>query len=151
MFARIVRLAFPPMPGNRASAGLLLVRILFGIGIFLHGYAKIGNITGFSNAIGVPVPLGALAVLTETVGGLLLVVGALTPLIALMLTGNMIVATLMTMSKHGFLVSPSRENPGFYTQGWEFAALYLVAFACLLLAGPGRFAIDAAIFRKHLK
>lgn len=143
-----LKIVFPPFAGYRESAGLLLLRLLFGIGIALHGYGKLGNIAGFSEAVGVPYAMGALAVLAELVGGLLLAIGALTPLVGAILTGNMAVAVMMHM-KWGdpFLLKPTGEG---YTAGWEFAALYLFAFACLTLTGPGRLSVDYPLVTRLL-
>lgn len=146
MKSTLLKILFPQFPGYRESIGLLVLRLLFGIGIALHGWGKLGNIEGFSEAVGVPYAMGAMAVLAELVGGLLLAAGALTPLMGAILTGNMAVAVMMHM-KWGdpFLLKPTGEG---YTAGWEFAALYLFAFACVTLTGPGRLSVDYLLFGK---
>lgn len=132
---------YPPFGTCRPAVGLLAVRVLTGIGIFLHGYGKLGNVDGFSQYVGVPVFMGWIAVLTEVVGGLLLVIGALSPFVSFALVGNMAVAVLHHLrGGDSFAVGPNGQ--GGYTVGWEFAALYLVAFFVILMVGPGRLSVD---------
>ena len=132
---------FPPFGSYRPAVGLLALRLLTGIGIFLHGYGKLGNVDGFSQYVGVPVFMGWMAVLAEVVGGLMLVIGALTPFFSLALVGNMAVAVLHHLrGGDGFAVGPNGQ--GGYTVGWEFAGLYLVAFIAILLVGPGKLSVD---------
>lgn len=144
---KLIKLIFPPFPDNRVSVGLLALRLLTGIGIAMHGYPKITNIAGFSEGIGVPIFLGAMAAITEFGGGLLLAIGALTPLVSFFLVGNMAYAAFFHFSKGDpFLLKPTGQ--GTYSVGYEFASLYLVAFFALLLSGPGKFAIDYLWARK---
>ena len=144
----IINILFPPFTHTRGSIGLLVLRLLMGIGIALHGWGKVGHIEAFSEAVGVPVFLGFLAVAAELGGGILLALGALTPMVSAALTGNMVVAVMMHMSKGDpFLLTPTGDG---YTAGWEFAALYLVGFICILLMGPGKLSLDYLIFRKNV-
>lgn len=151
MFDRILKLAFAPLPTPRASAGLLILRIFLGVGIFLHGLGKVGHVEGFAGAIGVPVPLAFLAVLSETVGGIALALGALTPVWSAMLAGTMGFAILHHIRQgDGFLLGVARvEDAAYYTMGWEFAALYFFGFVAILLTGPGRYALDTLLFRRY--
>jgi putative oxidoreductase len=149
---KLLRLFFPPFPDARPSIGLLILRLVLGVGIALHGYGKIGKLEGLAAFAGVPVPIAGLAMLTELIGGILIVAGALTPLVALMLTGNMAVAAL-THIRHGdpFLLGSTRiADQGYYTVGWEFATLYLVGFFVLMMAGAGVYSVDRLLFGKRL-
>ncbi len=149
MFDKILKFAFPPFPTTRASVGLLVLRLLTGFGIMLHGYGKLGAAEGFAAGVGVPVFMAWMAILTEFIGGILIILGALTPLVSLMLTGNMAYAAFHHFSKgDGFLLKPSN---GMYEVGYEFASLYLVAFFAILMAGPGKLALDYLIFRKKIE
>jgi hypothetical protein len=62
---------------------LLLLRVCVGIGFVLHGWGKVREAGGFAAANGVPVFLGTAAAQVQCIGGLLLVVGLLTPVAAL--------------------------------------------------------------------
>ena len=140
---KILRLIFAPLPSYRGSLGLLALRIIAGAGIILHGYAKIHNISGFASAMNIPVPLAALSVFTEFLGGMFILAGFLTPLAALMLCGNMLVATVSTINGGAPFLMKSGVT------GWEFPAIYLAIFFAILTLGPGRFSLDAVVFRKH--
>ena len=100
-------------------------------------------------AAGVPFPeVNALFVSTvEFVFGLLLILGALTPLTCVMLGGVMLVAIATTALRNIKATSPL---------GWlsEFLylreVLYLVILFWLLLSGPGWFSVDHWILSKAL-
>ena len=86
---------------GRGAAGLLIVRLVFGLGIMLHGWQKIqspGGPFGWMNAMPdahVPAFFQGLATLAEFGGGLGIILGLLTPLAALGLICNMLVALFM--------------------------------------------------------
>ncbi|MFG2388816.1 DoxX family protein [Streptomyces lavendulae] len=124
------------------DAGLLLLRVVLGLTVAAHGVQKLfgwfdgGGITGtgqFFTASGYPAgeTMAVVAGLTETLGGLALAVGLLTPLAGAAVLGTMINAAAV----HG---------PGafFAPKGMEYELLLAVAAAALTLSGPGRFAVD---------
>jgi putative oxidoreductase len=130
------------LPG-RAALGLLLLRLIFGIAFFLHGLPKLSHATGWMGP-NAPVPgvLQAAAALTEVVGGLALAAGLLTPLAALFILIEMLVAIVTVHLKAGHpFVDPTAKGPSY-----ELAAHYLVVALALLLAGPGTLSIDALLF-----
>lgn len=136
---------YPPLAGHRASAGLLAMRLVLGVGIILHGWPKLADVSGFAGAVGVPTFMGWLAVLSEIVGGAMILIGLLTPVFGALLVGTMAYAILFHM----------RQGDPFIASGgggsWELAAVYLVGFLTLVLAGPGRFALDTTVFGKWLR
>src|SRR5947209_5440160 len=78
----------------RASAGLLLLRVVVGAALAMHGYAKIksdGGPTGWAGSA-FPGYLQAAAVAAEFGGGIALIAGLLTPLAALGIAATMAVA-----------------------------------------------------------
>lgn len=126
--------------GGRAAWGLLVIRLVFGGALVLHGMQKMGNPTGWMGP-NAPVPgvLQFLAFFSEFAGGLALMFGLLTPLAALGVLATMAVAALMA---HG--ADPWVGGPG---QKSKEGALGYLAFALLmLLSGPGRLSLDALIF-----
>jgi putative oxidoreductase len=130
--------------GSRRGAvdvALLLLRIFVGVAFVLHGWGKVRDVGGFSAANGVPVFLGAAAAYVQFVGGLLLVVGLLTPLAALGIGGTMVVAVVMLVR-----AGESFINPGGHS--WESAALYAVLMLCLMMLGAGRYSLDAVLFKR---
>jgi putative oxidoreductase len=122
----------------RVSAALLAVRLLAGFAFLLHGWGKITNPFGWMPPEA-PVPgiLQALAALAEFGGGLAWILGLLTPLASLGLIVTMAVAASFHIMKGDAFVG-----------GYELALVYGAISLLLLLAGPGRFSVDAFIARK---
>jgi putative oxidoreductase len=127
---------------GRGAAGLLIVRLVFGLGIMLHGWQKIQSDGGPMGWMGPqsPVPgfLQGLSTVAEFSGGLGIVVGLLTPLAALGLTCNMLVALCMVHLPQHHLFVGGHGQPSF-----ESAADYLAVALLLLLTGPGAWSLDA--------
>ncbi|MGW6710092.1 DoxX family protein [Streptomyces sp. NPDC054956] len=124
------------------DVGLLLLRLVLGLTMAAHGAQKLfgwfggGGISGtgqFFTASGYPAgdAMAVLAGLTETLGGLGLAVGLLTPLAGAAVVGTMINA----IAVHG-------AGSFFAPQGVEYEILLTVGAAALALTGPGRYAVD---------
>jgi putative oxidoreductase len=143
--------------------GLFLLRVAFGGLIAVHGYPKLfggpnkqvppeaerylgqgftqslqggglNNHIGLTKNLGVPAPevMGTLSAGAEFFGGLAIVLGWRTRLAALLLLGNMGTAIGKVHWKNGLLNQGGFENP----------LLFAAAFLALLVAGPGKIAID---------
>ena len=132
------------------SPFLLLVRLYWGWQLVQSGWGKLHNIekvTEFFTSLGLPMP-GVTAhfiASLEFVGGILLILGLASRLIALVLTINMIMAYII--ADHDALMSIFSDPDKFYA-----AAPYTFLFASLLVLifGSGRFSVDALISRlKH--
>lgn len=129
------------------SPMLLFVRLYWGWQFTQTGWGKLHNldrITGFFASLGIPFPaLNAHFVAAlEFFGGLFWIVGLATRPIALLMTGNMLVA-YWTADRTALLAF--FKDPGtFYA-----ADPYTFLFAALLLLffGPGRFAVDTLLAR----
>ncbi|MFJ6938060.1 DoxX family protein [Streptomyces sp. NPDC101132] len=131
--------------GAARDAGLLVLRLGLGLTMAAHGSQKLfgwfggGGIEGtgqFFGMSGYPAPeaMAVLAGLTETFGGLALVLGLLTPLAGAAVTGTMINAVAVVWS--GSFFAP---------KGVEYELLLATAAAALTLTGPGRYAVDALV------
>ncbi|MFD9366627.1 DoxX family protein [Streptomyces sp. NPDC060020] len=127
-------------PGH--DTGLLLLRIVLGLTMAAHGTQKLfgwfegGGISGtgqFFTASGYPAgdAMAVLAGLTETLGGLGLVLGLLTPLAGAAIVGTLINA----IAVHG-------AGAFFAPKGIEYELLLTAGAAALALTGPGRYAVD---------
>jgi putative oxidoreductase len=132
--------------GGRGAVGLLVVRLVFGAGIMLHGWQKL-NMPGapfqWMGPNGPPAFLQGLAVLAESGGGIAMILGLLMPLAMFGLTCNMLFALCMVHLKMGHpFIAAGPGKPSF-----EPAADYLAVALCLLIAGPGCISLDALIFR----
>lgn len=131
--------------GGRAALGLLIVRMIFGVGIMQHGWGKIRNPFGWMGPdADVPGVLQALAAVSEFGGGLALILGLLTPLAMFGLACTMLYAVVMVHLKAG---DPFVARGG--GSSWELAGLYLGVALLMLFAGPGKYSLDAAIFGKR--
>ena len=131
--------------------GILVARLAVGLLFFLSGRGKLfvperrEQMRETLVAAHVPFPeLNVLVVSTvEFVFGLLLILGAVTPLACVMLGGVMIVAIATTAIRNIKAMSPL---------GWLSEFLYLPEVLCLvilfwlLLSGPGWFSVDHLIF-----
>jgi putative oxidoreductase len=133
---------YGPFVAGRAALGLLIVRVVFGLGIAQHGWGKIQSpFTWMGPDAPVPGFLQALAALSEFGGGIALVLGLLTPLALTGLAITMIVAITTVHLKAG---DPFVARGG--GRSYELAALYLAVSLLTLIAGPGRLSLDAAFF-----
>jgi len=126
---------------------LLIMRVFIGWQFFITGKGKLANldhVTQFFTSLHIPMPhANAVFVATlETVGGLLLLVGLFSRLIAIPLSVNMFVAYL-TADREA-LVNVFR-NPDGFTQAEPF--LFLAISLIILAFGPGIFSLDALLRR----
>lgn len=129
-----------PVLGDLA---LLLARVSLGIILMAHGWQKFtewtlaGTAQSFE-AMGAPAPslTSALTAIAELVGGGMLILGLLTPLVAIINVVIMLGALLLVHTDGGVFVG----NGGFeLVLGLAAGLLVLAAF------GAGRFSIDAAL------
>ncbi|MVU75643.1 DoxX family membrane protein [Nocardia sp. ET3-3] len=123
-----------------ADIGLLVARVGFGGLLAVHGSQKL---FGWFNGYGLDATAKAftgmgydpgkffatLAGLSEITGGLLLVLGLLTPLAAAIALGTMLNALNVTRG-NGFAM-------------WEPAAVYAIAVVAIGFTGPGRISLDS--------
>jgi putative oxidoreductase len=138
---RLVALLAPVDMDARASAAMLVLRVVAGYAFVLHSRTKIVNPFGWMGEdSAVPGFLQALAALAE-LGGLLWIVGALVPLISLGIGSTMIGAVY----RHAV----ERDQP-FVGRGptYELPLVYLCVALVLFAVGPGRFSIDAWLKRR---
>ncbi|UAK32893.1 DoxX family membrane protein [Nocardia asteroides] len=129
------------LDGIATDIGLLILRVVFGGLLAAHGAQKLfgwwggpglqANADSFEQMGYNPGKLfGTLAGLTELGGGLLLLLGLLTPLAGAIVVGTMINAINVTWS-------------GGLLGGWEMGLLFAVVGAALPFTGPGKFSLDA--------
>jgi len=118
---------------------LLLLRLGFGAGMIYHGYGKViggaEGVIGFAEAYGFPLPVvfGWAGALSEFLGGIGLVLGALTRPSAFLIGCTMFTAAFVRHSGDPF-------------SDKELALTYLVASLCILIAGAGRYSLDQSLF-----
>ncbi|WP_371596828.1 DoxX family protein [Streptomyces sp. NBC_00564] len=139
----------PPLPAY--DLGLLIVRLTLGITAAAHGSQKLfgwfggGGLDGtgqFFTMSGYPSgkTMAVIAGLSETLGGLGLVLGLITPLAGAAVVGVMINAIAV------------KWGGGFFApDGIEYELLFAVTAAGLAFTGPGRLAVDRhlPVLRAH--
>lgn len=127
----------------RISAGLLLVRLVVGLALVLHGWGKIQNpFSWMGPASGVPSILQALAALSEVGGGIAWMLGVLTPLASFGILCTMAVAAATHIGRGDPFVGKGGPS-------YELALVYFAVSVLLLLAGPGLLSVDALLARRR--
>lgn len=117
----------------------LLLRLVLGILILFHGWAKVrhgvGGIEAMLAVRGLPAFLAWGAYLGEVLAPLLIILGVYTRLGAALITLNMVVALALAHSGHFTQFTSSG--------GWrlELQAMFLVASLAVLMLGSGRYAL----------
>lgn len=145
MEGTFVRNSTSPLTGfglaNSAPIAVLVLRAVTGLVFFMHGYQKLvddgigATQTGF-DAMGVPLPDITAIVVTfvEFVGGVALILGVLTRIVALLLLIDMLSAMFIVHIENGFFVSDG---------GVELVLLLAGASLTLMITGAGPYSVDA--------
>ncbi len=136
---------------GRAAFGLLVFRLLFGIGIALHGYQKVispGGPFGWADEglrFHIPPLFQACATLAELGGGIGVMLGLLTPVAA----GGIVITMSVAILKFHWAVRGAHYvaiTPGF---DYEAAGHYFILALGLLFTGPGTISLDMLIFGRR--
>ena len=135
---RILGLAFDSFPSGRFGVAFLILRAFVGLAFILHGFLKLSDLARFAAANDLPGPVALAAALTHFVGGIMLVVGLLTPFAALAITVTMVTATVLLIQQGETYIDPNGHS-------WEGAAFFAVAGVVIALVGPGRYSVDARL------
>jgi putative oxidoreductase len=131
------------------SPFLFAVRLYWGWQFMQAGWGKlhdIGKVVGFFTDLGIPAPaLSAYFVSAlEFGGGLLLLVGLGSRLIALPLAFDMLVAYITADREALFSIV---SNPDKFTAAAPYT--FLIASLLVLIFGPGRFSLDTLVTRRR--
>jgi putative oxidoreductase len=129
--------------------GYTFIRVAIGSIFVIHGWGKLsggvqtwqwmGSQMSHLGITFLPTFWGFMAMLTEFVGGFLLIVGLGTRLISLMLAFVMLVAISYHVSK----------GDGF-NDVWSHPFTLLFVFIGLVLAGSGRYSLDHYLFERNM-
>jgi putative oxidoreductase len=132
------------------DAILLLLRIGAAVVMFPHGAQKLlgwfggpgfsGTVTMFGTYMHVPAFLAVVVMLVEFFGPILLVLGLVTRIAALGIAVDMLVAALMVHLPNGFFMNFTGQQKG---EGIEYFIYALAINVALVIAGPGRYSLDA--------
>ena len=113
------------------------------------GWGKLHNlekVTSFFESLGIPLPQVSTPVIVvlEFVGGILIMLGLGSRLIALLLTCDMVVAFIVGDREALFSVFSDPDK--FYAAA---PYMFLFAFLIVLIFGPGKISLDALITRRR--
>lgn len=122
----------------------VLARVGLGVTFMAHGWQKlnewtVAGTTASFTQMGVPMPgiAAPFATFVELIGGALLILGALTPIVGALLAVNMIGA---------FFIVHVSAGPFVDQGGWELVAALAAGVLLLAACGPGRFSVDRFLF-----
>ncbi len=138
------------LTGALAFLAPLATRLVMGQAFFLTGRGKLANVprtVEFFAGLGIPFPElnAAFVSRLEFYGGILLVVGLATRLVAAGLASTLVVA-LMTADKESFLAALTGAGDQGLTDITPF--VYLLFLGWLVLTGPGPLSLDRLLFRR---
>jgi putative oxidoreductase len=125
-----------------APYAALLLRVTLG-GVFLaHAALKLFVFTPagtakFFASLGLPYELAYITIAAEIIGGLALIAGFRTRIVALALTPILLGAIVMVHGSAGFFFN----NPN---GGWEYPAFWIVALVAQALLGDGAYALGSS-------
>ncbi len=130
------------------SLGLLIIRLVIGVLFIGHGAQKLfgwfgghglKGTGGWFESIGMKpgVTLALLAGLSELLGGLLFVLGLLTPLAGILIAATMLMAIIKVHGQNGIWVT---------SNGYEYNLTLIAVAIGVALIGPGQYALDAILF-----
>jgi putative oxidoreductase len=151
-------------PRERLGRGIsrwtpIPVRLMVGIGFMAHGVAKLTRgpdaFAGILHALGVPAPhlMAWVTILTETLGGLAVLLGAFVAIVSLPMAVLLLVAIVTVHLPYGFssirLEVVTATGAQFGPVGYECNLLYLAGLTSLALGGPGPLALDTWIRRRR--
>jgi putative oxidoreductase len=135
MLTSLITLSFIP---SMHGFGLLVLRVWLGLSLLLlHGWSKLtdfGGVVGGFTGMGIPKLFAIAAVLAESVGSALLVIG---------LAGRWAAAALAVTMGVAFYLGHNMVLKG--EKSGELAFIYLAGFLTLVFTGPGRFSVDAKL------
>lgn len=129
-------------PGSttlRGDLGLVVLRVTLGIVMIAHGWQKLhdnglsGTTAGF-DAMGIPLPDAAavFAIAVELGGGVLLVLGAFTPVVGLLVAANM-AGAFWYVHRDAFFAMDG---------GYEYVMTLALMGVALAFTGAGRLSVD---------
>jgi putative oxidoreductase len=130
------------------ATGLLIVRLIVGLGLAAHGAQKLFGWFGgyglkgtggyFEGVLGYRpgIVFAAAAGLGEFGGGLLTALGLLNPIGPALVVMVMLVATLTVHIRNGFFTS---------NNGYELPLAYIAGALAIAFAGPGAYSVDDTI------
>jgi putative oxidoreductase len=127
---------------------LLVSRVALGVILVAHGWQKFNEWTldGTASAfgdMGIPAPVVAATFVTavEIIGGVALIIGLLTPVVALLNMVNLLGALFLVHAANGVFVADN---------GFELVLALFAGLATISMLGAGKFSTDGFLGRSSL-
>ena len=119
--------------------GSLLLRVALGVLFLAHGLLKLlvfkpSGTAGYFRSLGLPAFVGYLTMIAEIAGGILLILGVATSLVALALLPLIVGTIVMVHGSKGWTFDSSGG-------GWEYPAFWAVALVVQALLGSGAYSL----------
>lgn len=111
---------------------------------WLGGYGFSGTMQFFTETMGIPWIFALAAILAESVGGFMLIVGLGTRLASALVGITLFVAALTSHVQHGFFMNWFGQQKG---EGIEFFILALGLALIVILKGAGKFSVDRTLVK----
>ncbi len=136
-----------PLPAPARDIAILIGRVILGVVLFAHGWQKlmingIAGTYGQFEKMGIPLAIvsASFASFVEFVGGVLIIIGALTSVVVALDLVVMVGAAGFVHFTHGIFAQDG---------GWELVGVIVAAELALAAYGPGRFSVDHLV--THLR
>jgi putative oxidoreductase len=137
------------LPAPAADIALVLTRLLLGVVMFAHGWQKmvingIGRTTDGFERLSIPLAIVSASFVTvvEVAGGFLLVIGALTTIVAGLMMVIMVGAAVFVHIPNGIFVAEG---------GWELVGVIAAGLLALAAMGPGRYSVDHVVLDRRAR
>lgn len=138
-------------PASKAAAltdlALLVARVALGVILVAHGWQKLTEYTLAGTAasfdqMGVPAPTAAalFATTVEIAGGVALIIGLLTPVVAMLNIANLLGALVLVHAGNGVFVDNG---------GYELVLALAAGLIVLAVLGAGKYSVDGLIGRRQ--
>jgi putative oxidoreductase len=131
-----------------------IARVTLGLVMFPHaaqkvfgwfgGYGFEGTYASFTTKLGLPGPIAGLAILTELVASVLLIIGAFTRLAAVGIIAMMLGAIALVHAPNGFFMNWNGDKAG---EGFELHLLAIGLGLVALLLGGGKASVDRRLMK----
>ncbi|MBI0580517.1 DoxX family protein [Neobacillus cucumis] len=129
---------------KKYEVGTIILRVILGITFFIHGLAKfqggIENIVGWFSSMGLPGFMAYVVASFEILGGILLVIGLGSRVVAGLFVLLMAGATLKVKLAVGFLGNGQMA-------GYELDLAFLAMAIFIAINGSKMFALDSLFFK----
>lgn len=124
----------------------LIARILLGVILIAHGWDKFAitgleGVTGFFDSLGIPAAgiAAPVAAVVELLGGILIILGVFTRIVAAFVGIDMLFAALFAHVSSGIFVT---------NNGWELTGAIGAGALLLIAVGAGAWSIDGVLAKR---